>query len=279
MRIGWIVTLLGRGLAWRLGRAIYMQARGEVENAIQHNGEAQLVRTVVSALATDKPALCLWDVGGNLGEWSQVAVEASAKSGVAMRLDVFEPAPAAFEGLRARFSGAIDVNIHPIALSDAPGAGKMAILAPTAGTNSLVASDSDASNLIDVELSTGAAMMDQIGLSHVDLIKIDAEGFDFAILQGLRAKLESASISVAQFEYNHCWIAQGASLQSVFGLVDDLPYKVGRVTQAGVELYPHWNPEMDRYFESNYALVHESMIERIGARMGSWNESNVFVAG
>lgn len=273
------MTLLGRSLAWRLGRSLYMQSRGEVENAIQHNGEAQLVRTVVSALAKTKPTISLWDVGGNLGEWSQVAVEAAATSGVAMRLDIFEPAPAAFEGLVARFVSNDGVNVHPIALSDAQGTGKMAILAPTAGTNSLVASDSQASNLIDVQLSTGTAMMDQIGLSHIDLIKIDAEGFDFAILQGMRRKLKTASISIVQFEYNHRWIAQSASLYGVFELVDGLPYKVGRVTQAGIELYPHWNAEMDRYFESNYALVHDDMIERIGACMGTWSESNVFMRG
>jgi FkbM family methyltransferase len=277
MSLSIIVKLLGKKLAWRLGRGLYMQARGEIANAIETNGEAALIRTVVSAGSPSRPTLMLWDVGGNLGEWSQIAVDATQAAGKNLRLDIFEPAPVARAGLESRFGAFANVQVHGMALSDHIGTGKMEIVAPTGGTNALVADGAQGSNLIDVSISTGAAMMDMLALDHLDLVKVDAEGFDFAILTGVRPVLEAGRISVIQFEYNHRWLDQRNSLHSVFRFVEDLPYHVARVTPDGLEIYPHWNPELDRFFETNYALVHKDVADRVGARMGRWDESNVFL--
>ncbi len=277
MSLAAFVNLIGKRRAWRLGRGLYMLARGEVANAIETNGEAALVGAIIAAGNASATTLHLWDVGGNLGEWSQTALDAARKHDRQIQLDIFEPAPSAKAGLDHRFGDQQNVRVHGIALSDHVGTGKMSIVGPSAGTNALVSDDSVADNVIEVVVSTGAAMMDEAALPHLDLVKVDAEGFDFSILKGFRAKLEAGRISVIQFEYNHRWLAQRESMRGLFDFVEGLPYCVARVAPGGLEIYPHWNPELDRYFETNYALVHNDVANRIGARTGRWDESNVFL--
>jgi FkbM family methyltransferase len=273
-----IVRLFGRRLAWRLGRAIYMEARGEVANAIASNGEAALARAVVSAV---DPAhtLTVWDVGANLGEWSQIVVDACSHAGREFRLELFEPVPATQAALEARFAGNAVVRLHRCALSREAGEGQMDIVSPTGGTNALLTEGARAgTDIIAVQIETGDAMRARLGQDRIDLIKIDAEGHDLDILRGLSAALGEGAIGVVQFEYNHRWVPTGASLFQVFRLIADLPYRLGRVTAGGIELMPHWHPEADRFLECNYALVREDMLACLDCREGIWDESNVLQA-
>ena len=68
-----IVSLLGRDRAWRLGRALYMRARGEkATNNIDSNGEAKLIAAILRE-PRQRPAV-LFDVGANRGEWTDAAL-------------------------------------------------------------------------------------------------------------------------------------------------------------------------------------------------------------
>lgn len=273
-----IVRLLGRRLAWRLGRAIYMEARGEVANAIASNGEAALARATVASADPAQP-LIAWDVGANLGEWSQTVIDACTAKGQDFRIELFEPVPETQKALEARFAGNAAVRLHRCALSREAGEGQMDIVSPTGGTNALLTEGiRTGSATIDVRIETGDAMRARLDQPRIDLIKIDAEGHDLDILRGLSAALGAGAIGVVQFEYNHRWVPTGASLFQVFRLIADLPYRLGRVTASGIELMPHWHPEADRFLECNYALVRTDMLARLGCREGFWDESNVLQA-
>jgi hypothetical protein len=50
------------------------------------------------------------------------------------------------------------------------------------------------------------------GLDLIDLLKIDAEGYDFQVLRGAEKLLKEQKISVVQFEYNRPWANAGGTL-------------------------------------------------------------------
>jgi hypothetical protein len=128
--------------------------------------------------------------------------------------------------------------------------------------------------IVDVEVTTVAKFASERGLDHIDLLKIDIEGFDLFALRGAKPLLDAGRIGVAQFEYNQRWIDTRTVLKDVFDLVEGTPYKVGKLIPSGVQLYSAWHYELDRYFEGNYALVREDMARAVAARLGTFDAYN-----
>jgi FkbM family methyltransferase len=277
MLVQFVTKALGKPLTWRIGRALYLAARNESRNDIATNGEAALIRAIAGANRASG-TLAYWDVGGNLGDWTRIALDAAAAVNCAVSVDVFEPAPAAADHLENRFGGNPSVRVHRCALAAEAGTARMDIFAPTQGTNALaIAGEDTGANAIEVVVKTGDGVSAELQQDDIHLIKIDAEGHDMAIVSGCLSMLAAGKVQVMQFEYNHRWLATRTSLRQLMALVAGTSYSLAKVTGDGLQIIPDWNPETDRYFETNYALVRHDMIDRLGAQRCVWNESNVLV--
>jgi FkbM family methyltransferase len=270
------LRLLGRKTTWRLGRALYLAAREEIANGIDSNGEARLAGDMLAAHRSASPGktFLAFDIGANLGDWTQALLD-QARPGDAVRVEMFEPVPRAFEAIERRFGGEARVHCNRLAISSAGGEGTMYIAGETAGTNSLTSQGADGLETIAVPLRTLEDHLAAIGEIGADLIKIDAEGHDIEILRSLRPLLARGALGVVQFEYNYRWLRSRGSLNEVFELIDEHPYRVARVTAGGLMVFEKWNAELDRYFEANYALVRSDLVAPLGAMGARWDDSNV----
>jgi FkbM family methyltransferase len=274
-----------RRLSWRIGRRIYRSARGEpLDNSIETNGETYVQRAVIAA-TMHEDILAILDIGANEGDWIKPllsALPASRLSPDRLRLYAFEPIPET----RARLSTALCsvrggelARIEACALSDEIGSMRMAVLSETGGTDTLSFDRVQASRalrLIEVEVLTLAAFSERRGLGHLHLVKCDTEGHDLRVLQGARPLLEAGRIDVLQFEYNHRWIFARAFLKDVFDLAEGLPYAVARIRRHGIEILDAWHPELERFFEANYVLVHTPALDWFRARRGFFDASNTY---
>jgi hypothetical protein len=86
--------------------------------------------------------------------------------------------------------------------------------------------------------------------------------------------LRGGNAGVVQFEYNHRWILSRAYLKDVFDLIENTPYRLAKVCSSSLDIYAEWHPELERFFETNYALVHEQLVAPLGCqwfRIGSGN--------
>lgn len=272
-----VASLLGRRFAWRLGRSLYLQARGESSNGITDNGEALLIRTAINAWRARREGrpFVAFDIGGNLGEWSSVFVKEIGAD--PYRLEVFEPAPAAADHLERIIGCAPTATINRCAVSRQDGEAVMHLVAPSAGTNSLDARPAIGLEAVPISLVALQGFMDRGGIDRAHLVKMDTEGHDIEILRSITALLSQERIDVLQFEYNHRWLQNRGSLFEVFQLIEGTAYRLGRVTSTGVDLFDNWNPELDRFFEANYVLVRAGCVGQIGARSIAWDGSNVAI--
>jgi len=265
-----------RRLTWRLGRALYLRARGEGPNVMTANGELALLQRVVEG-APDGSAPVLMDVGANVGDWT-LAAAAYAVRHPALRVWAFEPIPEIARTLAARTAAAVGAgHVHLVssALSDAPGTLSMRV--SPGGASSL----GDHAHMADwpvteVRVDTLDAFCEREGIGAVAMVKCDAEGFDLNVMQGAGRMLQEGRIEVFQFEYNHLWLEQRALLRDVFGLVAGLPYHIGKVTPDGIDLCDAWHAELERFFECNYALVRADVQARVGVRAGGIGAGNVW---
>ena len=242
-------TSLTRTIAWRLGRWLYSQARGDGPNDPTRNGEYWLLRSYLSMASGP---IVLLDIGANVGNWTERALRYSRGSR-SLRVYAFEPAPAARALLEGRFAGHPSVVVKAVALSDVVGRARFYIGEPTAGTNSLSAISGQTT--IDVDVLTLDEYLEDEGIPSVGLVKVDTEGFDMNVLRGAGKTLAAGRIEVIQFEYNWRWIVARNSLRDVFQLIEGKPYRLGKLVGRSIEFFDRWHFEMDRFFENNYVLV------------------------
>lgn len=97
--------------------------------------------------------------------------------------------------------------------------------------------------LIEREASKGA------------FIKIDAEGVELAVLEGAALVLEKLPVIFLMFEYSKAWNIGGYSLKEAFHLLDNLGFKMYRVTPLGLEALRFYTPDMDGPNYCNYFAV------------------------
>ena len=257
--------LLGRDLVWRVGRFLYLGARRELSLDPQTDGEYQLQSWLVQECkAKQTGSLSVFDVGANLGWWSENLVDlVSPNSSLRLELLGFEPAPDQRKELEARFDRIakdnIKLDISSVALSDYEGEAKFHITGPKTGTSHLFANNHAAENVagkvISVDVTTVDLFMEKNGVEKIDFMKIDTEGNDFRVIKGAEKALQRQAIGLIQFEYSGEWIDHGHSIKAVMEFAAAHKYRFGRLTQNFVEQYDTWHPELDRYILSNFVLL------------------------
>ena len=250
-----------RRIAWRAGRALYCAARGErVSQDIAADGEAYVQECVIRAVPLSTQ-LRVIDIGANQGDWTLSLLRLlPPERRHTVRIDCFEPVARTRERLRAALAaqerGEL-AEIHALAISDDSGPARMALMSESGGTNSIHFDGSGRAppgGWVNVEKITLAAFFTGHGVRHVHLVKVDTEGHDMNVLHGARQLLIERRIDVVQFEYNHLWVHSRYFLKDVFDLIKDLPYHIGRIKPASIELIERWHHESIDFFIATTSL-------------------------
>jgi FkbM family methyltransferase len=215
------------------------------------NGEALLQLELAYGLRV------VIDVGANRGEWTAHLLRAAP---AVERVICYEPACAALELLKRRFRSDGRVEIVAAAVADAADE-RVLFEEPDAGeTSSLV--DSHTSGLAHprpVRVVTLDDELGRLGIEHVDLLKIDAEGMDLHVLRGAERMLRNGQIAVAQFEYGAAWAAAGSTLHAAFQMLRQLGYEVLALLPDGLYLYePQRTGELFVY--SNFVALSPEVV-------------------
>ncbi len=273
-----------RRWVWRLGRWLYVSARGEQIDAIDRDGETYLQARVIANISPAE-TLQVLDIGANQGDWTKhllSLVPASQRSRGRLSIDLFEPVPSTRERLlnTLRMLDREGVcKVHPLAISDRAGFFQMAIMSETGGTNTLHFDGSakvPPGGWVTVQASSLAEFCALRGIDRIHLVKCDTEGHDFRVLEGARELLAARRIDVFQFEYTYQWVLSRCYLKDVFDLMKGLPYRIGKLEPDSIEIFDEWHPELDRFFESNYVAVADSALSWFRIRHGTFDRSNTY---
>lgn len=243
--IGATERIVGRRRLAQVARLLTSEVRLDGANDIGMNGE-EIVQRV--ALGFDSPVVL--DVGSHFGEWS---LSLLSQPGNPPILHAFEPST--YSASRAMAALGDRAKVHQIALSDHVGAMQLLIVHEGAGSNSLVPFTDRArvSGLREqVTVSTFDDFCLEQAVDRVTLLKIDAEGHDLAVIRGAKRMLNTQAIQMVQFEYNSRWIDARTFLLDAFEVLQGHSYRMGKVTPRGIEMYPHWHPELESFREGNY---------------------------
>lgn len=154
------------------------------------------------------------DLGGYVGQW---AYQIYQRYGC--RIHVFEPHPRFYEECKQRFSSIPNVTVHNYGLSDADG--RFSISDDGDASSFLSAGRKD--QFIQCELRNAQQALCEIGLKHIDLLKINIEGGEYQVLPNLISSgwinrvrfLQTQFHTVGDFEKNRENIRRELSLSHI----------------------------------------------------------------
>jgi FkbM family methyltransferase len=225
-------------------------AHGWPDCDLETNGEAKWLKSVADRLRY------VVDVGANKGEWTDLALHHIRPDGVLL----FEPSTHAAQLLRERFSERSEIEIVEAAAGNAPGSMLFFEEEGAGETSSLVEGVSSRGVARAVRVTTVDDEIERRGWPFVDFLKIDAEGYDFRVLEGTRRLFESARVAYGQFEYNGPWRLNGATLTYAILWLKKLGYQCFLLKADGLHI-----PDVDIYREyylySNYAIIRNDLVE------------------
>jgi FkbM family methyltransferase len=256
---------VGRRQVVRAARFVLYRARLDIPNDLRTNGESSLQRWMLE-LSQPGRKMNILDVGANVGRWSSSMLATARQLGRSddLRLHSFEPSSYTFALLSQALDGQPAV-LNRIALGERSGSAILNVLAPGAGTNSLYESTTAHTKSATEEVTTTTldGYVERAGLGCIALVKIDTEGHDLSVLRGGRKLFAEQRILVAQFEYNHRWIAARSFLRDAFELLVPLGYRLAKLTPNGLEFYPAWDAELETFVEGNYVACLPEVAERL----------------
>jgi FkbM family methyltransferase len=204
------------------------------------NGEEELLRR----LAPFAP-LVLVDVGANIGEWSLAACRHLPEATV----HAFEIAPGTAEEL-ARSLAPLGPRAHAnrIGLADHEGEIELFFTPedPTAASTRRQALEvqlqANALTRIETQrarVTTGDAYLATAGLARVDLLKIDVEGAEPAVLAGFERSFARRAITLVQFEYGRLNLTTRYLLADFHRFFEERGFVVGKLWPEGVAFAPY----------------------------------------
>lgn len=169
------------------------------------------------------------DVGFNQGSWTR-AVLAHSPGAMVHGFDPCRDVVAAVERLdlpRERF------EFHPIGLSLEPGSAQFFDYGNLHEMNSLTSRNYEISDqqpdTYEVSVSTLDACVAEFGDPFVDVLKVDAEGYDLHILEGGRSLLERQRIDLIVFEYGSGWFSSKRTLFEASRFLSEAGYTLHRL--------------------------------------------------
>jgi len=140
-------------------------------------------------------ALTIVDIGANVGLFALYMKTLHPNSDI----HCFEPAPQTQKLLLKNLEGHHRIDLYPFALSDYDGTAELHLHPENTGENSLKQDQISSDQSVSVEVRDAAAAFQQVGLTYVDILKIDTEGSEIEILKSLHRFLPYVGIVIAEY--------------------------------------------------------------------------------
>lgn len=260
------------GILRRLLRSLAIRSFSMLENNnnidFATNGEKVFLDNVIAFFARQvQGKVVIFDVGANVGEYITMLVELTGRRMMDAEIHAFEPVQSCFDLLRTKFSGMDRVILNKQGVSDRAGSAEIFYDQQMSGLASLYkrnlssyAIEMNSSETIEtIRLDS---YLEQKGIDHINLLKIDIEGHEAAAFHGLGRFFSGDRIDFIQFEYGGANLDSHTSLMEMYSAFEVAGFKVAKVMPAGLDIRPY-RPWMENFQYANYVVVSATIADTL----------------
>lgn len=223
------------------------------------NGEYWLLKKVIPHCSL----VC--DVGAHVGNWTRQCLTENRD----VQIYAFEASPRTAEIFAQKFGSLSNVHLFQIGVGDRAETLKFHDYGSCSGLSGFFSRERSVGKkpqrVIDVAC-TQLDQLPQLAGRSVDLLKIDTEGNEMAVLRGAESLLAEKRIRLIQFEYGGTWIDAREFLADAFHLLKRHGYVVGRLLPDDIQwvsTFDHRELELFKY--SNFvACASEEDLDALG---------------
>ncbi len=142
---------------------------------------------------------CVWDVGASNSGWTKVAATVFPHATFHMFEPLAEVSPDYRIELQKTLKSPIDCTLHPFALGETFGKSRMALDTTFFGSSLLVEQESEYfPSIIEIEVMTLDDMIQFHDVPCPQLLKMDTQGYELAILKGGVAALDHIEVVLVE---------------------------------------------------------------------------------
>lgn len=175
----------------------------------------------------------VFDVGANVGEYTGYVLQFDDK----LDIHCFEPSPSAFRKLKSRFRQS-NIHFNNIALSNKSGRKTLYQRKGISAHSSFYKTgEYSKSNISSKKVIT--TTLDKYcktnSIKRIDLLKIDTEGHEFAILEGARRMLKNQVIDIVQFEFGNASTYAQVFFKDFVDLFSKYNYEIYKIMPMRIE--------------------------------------------
>lgn len=220
-------------IQWLLGKTVKLAQYGQ---GIGIADERRVDRTVLKQLKAGMQPLVIFDVGANRGQYLQLALQRPAV------VHAFEPNSVAFTELAKRFGERSEVRLSKLALGSEQGERTLHYDVPASELSSLYPRQIEHhghhwTQTETVQVDTLDHYCGTHAIDHIDLLKLDVEGHELAVLQGAGRLFQGKQIAMVSFEFGGCNVDSRTFFRDFFHFFAARCMQLSRVTAFG-SLHP-----------------------------------------
>ncbi len=215
---------------------------------IDVSGEKQISFRLLEQYKEEEK-LILFDIGANVGEYSEMLIQHCNLLNIKYQLHLFEPQKECVEVLASKFESNPNVIINNLAISSIKGSIDFYIEKRGTACSSIYKRDIFVdSEKVKVETEVLDNYINRKNINKIHFMKIDVEGHELEVLKSAQNNFDK--IENIQFEYGGTYLDSKSTLEQVYLLLREF-YHIGKIDLNGINFTPFIS-ELENYQYSNY---------------------------
>jgi FkbM family methyltransferase len=206
---------------------------------------------LIAAQRLTPPDGIVFDIGANTGLFAAGLLTSQRT------FHLFEPSPAHFAELKKRFSS-VNVKLKMVGLSDAPSVLTLHKDQQISGLASFIDRDlkwirTELSIHETVPVITGDQYCAENGITLIDYMKIDVEGWEMPVLNGFGKMFAEKRVRACQFEFAQAHVERRENFRDFYRWFTDRGYTMHIIKPSGsLNSISAYEGLYENYYASNY---------------------------
>jgi len=222
---------------------------GVASGYADYSGELYIIHSLKKTIPKNG---VIFDVGANVGDWSQYVID--EYKDIPYKLYLFEPSLKTFEKLTQNITVFENRFLYPLGLGDKEE--KLNIYYDFEGEGSASILKKEGHYYEEIEITTLDIFCHENGIQTIDFLKMDVQGYEYNILLGAKQMLAEEKIKCIQFEFDEPNIANRIFFKDFWDLLHE-KYDIYHSLYNGLIQIERYHCSLENFSCMNYLAIHK----------------------